>query len=145
VSFLVDTNVFIHAGNTRSPYHGPSKALLERCAADASDTWYISWINVFEYLRLATHPGVQKPPLPADTALGNVRTLLSLPQVRVLIEEEDFLDDYETMLSATGPVSGNLVHDARIAALMKKHGVKKIFTYDLHFRIFPFLDVSSPG
>jgi len=42
------------------------------------------------------------------------------------------------------PVRGNLVPDAHLAALLKQHGVRTLYTRDADFRKFPFLDVRDP-
>jgi predicted nucleic acid-binding protein len=41
-------------------------------------------------------------------------------------------------------VRGNLVPDAHLAALLKQHGVRTLYTRDGDFRKFPFLDVRDP-
>ena len=42
------------------------------------------------------------------------------------------------------PVRGNLVPDAHLAALLKQHGVRTLYTRDGDFRKFSFLDVRDP-
>jgi uncharacterized protein len=42
-------------------------------------------------------------------------------------------------------ICGNLVFDLHTAALMREHGVTRIYTYDGDFRRFPFLDVQVPS
>jgi len=37
-----------------------------------------------------------------------------------------------------------LVPDAHLAALLKQHGVRVLYTRDADFRKFPFLDVRDP-
>jgi len=41
-------------------------------------------------------------------------------------------------------ISGNLVHDAHTAILMREHGVRQICTRDTDFHRFPFLEVIDP-
>jgi hypothetical protein len=43
-----------------------------------------------------------------------------------------------------GNVSGNLTHDAHIAALCLEHGVSELLTGDRDFRRFPELSVVDP-
>jgi len=38
----------------------------------------------------------------------------------------------------------NLVPDAHLAALLRHHGVKRLYTHDRDFLKFPFLDVRDP-
>ena len=51
-----------------------------------------------------------------------------------------------TTLEVTGgfPVRGNLVPDAHLAALLKQHGVRTLFSRDTDFRKFGFLDLRDP-
>lgn len=95
------------------------------------------------YLRIATHPRIFQNPLSPDEALGNIEALLACPQVRVLTEEEGFLQVYR---EATGQlkVRGNLVPDAHVAALLRQYDVRRLYTLDADFRKFPFLDIRSP-
>ena len=95
------------------------------------------------YLRIATHPGIFASPLTPAEALRNVDALVALPHVRLLAEEPGFLDVYREVTGAF-PVRGNLVPDAHLAALLKQHGVRTLYTRDGDFRKFPFLDVRDP-
>jgi predicted nucleic acid-binding protein len=36
---------------------------------------------------------------------------------------------------------GNLWHDAETAVLMKEHGIRRIYTRDVDFHRFPFVEV----
>ena len=42
------------------------------------------------------------------------------------------------------PVTGNLLHDTHVAALLIEHGVDEIVTADEDFRRFPKLRVTNP-
>jgi predicted nucleic acid-binding protein len=41
-------------------------------------------------------------------------------------------------------VAGNLVHDAHTAALMREHGIRRIYTRDTDFHRFPFVEPIDP-
>ena len=41
-------------------------------------------------------------------------------------------------------LSGNLMHDAHTAALMREHGIRRIVTRDTDFHRFPFLEAVDP-
>jgi predicted nucleic acid-binding protein len=41
-------------------------------------------------------------------------------------------------------VRANLVPDAHLAAVLRQHGVRTLFTRDADFRKFDFLDVRDP-
>jgi hypothetical protein len=61
----------------------------------------------------------------------------------VLSENEGFLEIYREVTSDF-PVRGNLVPDAHLAALLRQHGVHRIYTNDADFRKFAFLEVRNP-
>lgn len=75
--------------------------------------------------------------------MHNVDSLLRLPHVRVLSEEEGFWRIYREVANAF-PVRGNLVPDAHLAALLRQHGVRTLYTNDSDFRRFSFLQVLNP-
>jgi hypothetical protein len=47
-------------------------------------------------------------------------------------------------MTAEVPTRGNLVPDAHLAAILRQHGVKKLYTHDTDFLKFAFLDVRDP-
>ena len=103
----------------------------------------ISWLTIMSYLRISTHSSIFSIPLSPEEALGNIESLLNLPRVRVLSEEEGFLDVYREV-TGSFPVRGNLVPDAHLASILHQHGVQKIYTGDRDFVKFDFLDVRDP-
>jgi toxin-antitoxin system PIN domain toxin len=142
MSFSCDVNVLLHASDAASPVHTVARRFLERVAV-ADDLFYLCWPTAMSYLRLATHPRIFDAPLAPDQALANVDALARLPHVRFLSEEDGFLEVYREVAGAL-PVRGNLVQDAHLAALLRQHGVRTLYTRDTDFRKFPFLDVRDP-
>ena len=47
-------------------------------------------------------------------------------------------------VTAGAPTRGNLVPDAHLAALLRHHGVRTLYTHDRDFRKVPFLVVRDP-
>jgi len=142
VSFSCDVNVLLYASDASSPVHAPARLFLEHAAA-GGDLLCLGWPTVMSYLRIATHHGIFSTPLAPEEALRNVEGLASLPHVRLLAEEQGFLAVYREVAGAF-PVRGNLVPDAHLAALLKQHGVRTLYTRDGDFRKFLFLDVRDP-
>jgi toxin-antitoxin system PIN domain toxin len=95
------------------------------------------------YLRISTHPGIFSSPLSPAEALGNLEALLNLPRVKILTELEGFLEVYREV-TGRFPVRGNLVPDAHLAALLRQHDVRMIYTTDTDFKKFDFLKVRNP-
>jgi toxin-antitoxin system PIN domain toxin len=142
MSYSVDVNILLYASDTSSPKHAEAIRFLKQRASDP-DLFCIAWPTLIAFLRIATHPRIFAEPLSPDDALGNVESLLSLPRVRLLSEGEGFLEVYREV-TARFPVRGNLVPDAQLAALLRQHGVRRLYTVDRDFRKFDFLEVADP-
>ena len=142
MSFSCDVNVLLYASDTASPVHAAARRFVET-AAVGGDLWYLCWPTLMSYLRIATHSRIFESPLAPAEALGNVEALARVPHVRLLSEEPGFLDVYREV-SGAFPVRGNLVPDAHLAALLRQHGVKTLYTRDTDFRKFAFLEVRDP-
>jgi uncharacterized protein len=142
LSYSVDVNLLLYASDRASPHHPAAFRFLEQRRSE-SDLFCIAWPTLMSYLRIATHLSIFAEPLSPSEALGNVAALLSLRQVRALSEQEGFLDVYRE-IAGTLPVRGNLVPDAHLAAILRQHGVRRLFTSDVDFRRFDFLEIRDP-
>ncbi len=142
MSYSVDLNILLYASDQSSPRHAAAILFLESRAGDP-DVFYLAWITIMGYLRIATHPRIFAQPLSPAKALNNVDALLSLPRVRVLTEADGFLQVYREVTEAF-PVRGNLVPDAHLAALLRQHGVTRLYTADADYKKFAFLEVRDP-
>ena len=142
MSFAFDVNILLYASDSSSPYFERARSFIESCITQ-KEIFTVAWPTVMGYLRIATHPAVFDQPLSPDEAMANIETLLSLPHARFLSEEEGFWAVYRATTSEV-PIRGNLVLDAHLAALLRYHGVKTLYTHDRDFLKFPFLDVRDP-
>ena len=142
MSYAVDANVLLYASDRGSPKHTSAIEFLQARPSDP-DLFCVAWITLSAYLRIATHPRIFAQPLSPADALSNVEGLLRLPRVRVLSEAEGFLEEYRRVTDGLA-VRGNLVPDAHLAALLRQHGVRTLYTADVGFRRFRFLDVRDP-
>lgn len=142
MSYSVDANVLLYASDRASQSHGAAIGFLESRAMDP-ELFCVAWTTLMSYLRIATHSRIFAQPLSPDEALGNVDALISLPHVRVLSEGEDFLDVYRGVTGGLS-VRGNLVPDAHLAAVLRQHQVRTLYTADADFKKFDFLDVRNP-
>lgn len=142
MSCSVDVNVLLYASDDASPLHARARSFLEeRCTS--RELFYLPWPAVMSYLRIATHPRIFTAPLSPAEALSNVEMLARFPHVRFLSEGDGFLQTYREVMGAL-PARGNLVPDAHLAAILRQHGVRVLYTRDADFRKFPFLDVRDP-
>ena len=115
MSYSVDANVLLYASDRSSARHERARRFVETCAA-GPEILCLAWPTLMGYLRIATHPRIFAAPLNPDEALGNVAALIGLPHVRVLSEQDGFLDAYKR-IGGDMPVRGNLVPDAHLAAI----------------------------
>ena len=142
MSFAFDVNILLSASDSSSPYVERARSFIESCITQ-KEVFAVAWPTVMSYLRIATHPAVFDQPLSPDEAMANIETLLSLPYARFLSEDEGFWGAYRAITSEV-PTRGNLVPDAHVAALLRSHGVKTLYTHDRDFLKFPFLDLRDP-
>jgi uncharacterized protein len=84
-----------------------------------------------------------RPPLSDDAAAGNIEALLGRAHVRVLGEGDGFWTTYQSVADAVKPC-GNLVPDAHLVALMRRHGVPTIWSRDRDLRKFDGITVKDP-
>jgi predicted nucleic acid-binding protein len=73
-----------------------------------------------------------------------VAVLLASPGLEVLVPTDRHAEVASQVFDEVPHVSGNLVHDAHTAVLMREHGIRRIFTRDTDFHRFPFLDPLDP-
>lgn len=142
MSYAIDLNILLYASDEGSPRHRPARAFLERCMAEP-EICCLGWPTIMGYLRVATHPGIFGRPVAPEKAMQNVEEILKVPHVRVLAEDEGFWQAYRD-ITADVPTRGNLVPDAHLAALLRRHGVRTLWTVDRDFLKFRFLDVRDP-
>jgi uncharacterized protein len=135
-------NILLYASDSDSPYHESARSFLETCIRQ-EELFCLAWPTVMSCLRIATHPSVFGRPLTHHEAMANVETLLTLPHTRFLAEDNGFWEVYRE-LTAKVPTRGNLVPDAHLAAILRQHGVRTLYTHDRDFLKFPFLDVRDP-
>lgn len=142
MSFSLDVNVLLYASDVSAPVHAAARRFLEKAAA-GDDLLCLGWPTAMSYLRMSTHPRIFNSPLTPAEALSNIEALAALPHIRLLSEDDGFLRVYREV-AGVFPVRGNLVPDAHLAALLKQHGVRTLYTRDADFRKFAFLDVRDP-
>jgi toxin-antitoxin system PIN domain toxin len=142
VSYSLDVNILLYASDRSSSRHQAALKFLEARAADP-DLLCVTWPTLLSYLRIATHPRIFAEPLSPTEALLNIESLTGLSRARVICEEENFLSVYREVTRGF-TVRGNLVPDAHLAALLRQHEIRTLYTTDADFRKFEFLDVRNP-
>ena len=138
----VDTNVLVYAEITGSRHHRRARAVL-RELVEGEPPWALPWPCAYEFLRVVTHPRVYHPPVPLEVALADLGAILASPSLLMLGETDRHAEALDHTVRAAG-ATGNLLHDAHIAALCLEHGVKELITGDRDFARFRDLRVVNP-
>src|SRR5262249_32198659 len=138
----VDTNILIYAHREDSPFHKPAATCVAELAEGVA-TWAIPWPCLHEFHSIVTHPKIYAPPSPLERAIEQVDAWLQSPTVTLLAETSEHWSTLRRLL-VEGHVSGPKVHDARIAALCRQHGVRELWSADRDFGRFPALSVVNP-
>lgn len=138
----IDTNILICAEVASSQRHEAALQLLQGLAEGALP-WAIPWPCIYEFLRVVTHPRVFHPPVPLEVALEDLHRVLASPSLFLLTETVRHASVLDQTIRQAG-ATGNLVHDAHIAALCLEHGVSELITGDRDFSRFAGLKVLNP-
>jgi toxin-antitoxin system PIN domain toxin len=130
----LDTNILVYARRSEAPHHRKALALLREFAA-GERPWALTWVSIYEFLRVVTHPRVFNPPTELTAALEDVESLLDSPSLQMLGEGPSHAKRMRRTL-LDGMATGNLVHDGHIATLLLEHGVTEFWTADRDFSRF---------
>lgn len=143
MSGLLDTNILVYAADRASPYQQSAQRFITQHITNGVPL-YLCLPSVYEFFRVTTHPRVFAKPLSWQQAWDFIATLIAAPTVDVLHSTPEHLLVLQSILQSLPTARGNFLHDCHIAAVMKEHGVKTIYTRDTDFRLFPFLNVVDP-
>jgi hypothetical protein len=141
--FVVDTNVLIYAADPDAELHRACRQRIEELRGQVSP-WYVSWAICYEFLRICTHPRVFRKPWPAAAGWDFLDALLTERNAGILLPTERHLAVLREIIAEVPHLRGNIFHDAHTAALMKEHGIERIYTRDTDFYRFPFIKVIDP-
>jgi toxin-antitoxin system PIN domain toxin len=138
----VDTNLLVYAHREDSQWHVAAYSLIKDLAEGAS-IWTIPWPSIHEFLAIVTHPRIYSPPTPLQRALIQIDAWLESPSLILLSESEAYWKELRSAVEI-GRISGPQVHDARVAALCRFHGIDELWTADRDFGRFTGLVVKNP-
>ena len=138
----VDTNILVYAHRPECPSHGRAFAVLRELAASTT-RWGVPLHCFVEFAGIVTNPRIwHRPSSPAQIS-DQIDAWLECPRIHVLTEDADWLGVFMECL-ASGHVQGGQVHDARIAACCRQHGVTELWTADRDFGRYPWLATRNP-
>jgi toxin-antitoxin system PIN domain toxin len=138
----VDSNLLVYAHRRDSPWHAEAR----RCIATLAEgrrSWALPWPCIHEFLAIVTHPRIYRPPSSLSEALGQVESWLASPSAVVLAEAEGYWPVLREQLERAR-LAGPRIHDARVAALCRLHGVVELWTADRDFGRFPDVATRNP-
>ena len=138
----VDTNILVYAHRIDSPWH-PAAEKCVRELAEGRESWAVPWPCVHEFFSIVTHPRIYDPPTPPAAALDQIDAWLESPSLVLLAESPAYWTVLKSVLSRSG-VRGPRVHDGRIAALCREHGVRELWSTDRDFTRFAEIKTRNP-
>ena len=138
----LDSNILVYARRMEAPHHADAARLLAGLA-EGDAPWALPWPCVYEFLRVVTHPRVFDPPSDLEKTLDELQSLFESKSLSLLGEGPAHAAHLRFAL-LSGRATGNLAHDAHIAALAVEHGVRELWTADRDFARFPGLRIRNP-
>jgi len=138
----VDTNLLVYAHRRDSPWH--AQALPRIVAlAEGDAPWAIPWQCLVEFVGIVTHPRIYRPASTLEQAVGQIDAWLESPRLVLLNEQAGFWEALREILRVARVV-GPQVHDAKIMAICRHHGVSELWSADRDFGRFPGVQVRNP-
>ena len=138
----IDTNLLVYAHRPDMPLHDQARALIDSLP-QRGRLFDLPWPCVHEFLAVVTNRRIFHDPTPTPIAMKAVQSLVDSGLFSLLGEGSGYLDHLST-LAISGQVQGAMIHDARIAALCRHHGVQELWSADRDFTRFPGMKVSNP-
>ena len=139
---LIDTNILLRSVQPSHSMHAVALAALENLMKK-EELLVMTVQNVAEFWNVATRPG-------NNNGLGFTieETQISVARLesffQILSEDVTSYATWKTMLTDRR-ITGAQVHDARLAAVMKVHGIGRIITFNISdFARFPEIEAVHP-
>lgn len=140
---VIDTNILLYAADRDAEENRSARAFLTD-AADSDGPWYLTEGILYEFLRVSTHFRVFDRPLSWRQALQFLRPFQDCANFLVLGAGDRHWAILEEVLGGLTRPAGNLFFDIRTVALMREHGIKRIYTADTDFLQFADIQVINP-
>ncbi len=138
----VDTNILVYAHREDAPFHAAALRRVTELAENRS-AWAIPWPCIHDFFSVVTNPRIYGVPTPISLAIDAVMAWMEAPGLTLLAEADGYWRQLQSILTA-GRIMGAQVHDARIAALCRLHGVRELWSADRDFSRFPDLKIVNP-
>lgn len=141
-SYLVDTNILLRLVQPDSPEYGTIRQCTDRLWERGADLFYTSQ-NLAEFWNVCTRPA-DRNGFGFSVAETDERATLIEAKFSFAADGEATHQEWRKIVVAAG-VSGIQVHDARMVAAMRVHGIANLLTLNAKdFRRFSGITVLSP-
>ena len=141
-SYLVDTNILLRLVQPDSPEYGTIRQCTDRLWERGADLFYTSQ-NLAEFWNVCTRPA-DRNGFGFSVAETDERATLIESKFSFAPDSEATHQEWRRIVVAAG-VSGIQVHDARMVAAMRVHGITNLLTLNAKdFRRFSGIAVLSP-
>jgi len=142
LSYLVDTNILLRLVQPDSPEYGTIRQCTDRLWERGADLFYTSQ-NLAEFWNVCTRPA-DRNGFGFSVAETDERATLIEAKFSFAADSEATHQEWRKIVVAAG-VSGIQVHDARMVAAMRVHGIANLLTLNgKDFRRFTGITVLSP-
>jgi predicted nucleic acid-binding protein len=143
MSFLIDTNVLLRSIDLSHPMNASAVQALRK-VREQGETVCIAPQNLIEFWNVYTRPiernGLGRSPSEAAAEIRQLKAFFSL-----LSETTAVYPEWERLVSAYN-VRGVKVHDTRLVAVMRVHGISHILTFnDSDFTRFTEITAINPA
>ena len=141
-SYLVDTNILLRLVQPDSPEYGTIRQCTDRLWAGGADLFYTSQ-NLAEFWNVCTRPA-DRNGFGFSVTETDERAALIEAKFSFAADSEATHQEWRRIVVAAG-VSGIQVHDVRMVAAMRVHGIANLLTLNAKdFRRFSDITILSP-
>ena len=140
---LIDTNLLVRLAKSDDPQRPVADRALRR-VAETGGAIHIVPQCLYEFYVVATRP-IEKNGLDRARADADAMMDAFLDRFVLLKDERGVFTRWRELVREV-PVRGRPVHDARLVAAMRRHGLMRIFTFNVKdFRRYDDLAVLDPA
>jgi toxin-antitoxin system PIN domain toxin len=138
----VDTNILVYAHRRDSEFFQLAGRAV-RSLAENPEHWAIPWPCVHEFFGIVTNRRIFELPTSTEAAIKQIEIWMESPSLRLIGEAAMYWQNLAEILT-DGKITGPKVHDARIAAICKSHGVRELWSADRDFSRMRGVKVTNP-
>lgn len=143
IATSADTNLFLYAANSASPWHEPAKRFFSEHTPKESN-FVVCELVLVELYMVMRNPAVLKRPLSSANAATFCNQIRTNPNWQHIDYEAPVSDDLWQWASTTSAGFRRVI-DARLALTLKHHGIERFATANTKdFIDFDFEEVWNP-